>query len=392
MGTPWENAASNPQKPWERALDQANLATGITQTPEQQARQNAASISGYLMQKAGVPSMDVPSRGAGYNPEELKQYGFTPEGGRSANNPSPVSARSALGVLGDYIAAEGAGSALKSLGGTLQKLPYRRADRLAAQVGAAPLSEVMAEYGAAPITKEGIYEQAQRILGKVSSARAKTVEDVAKTGATGSMDSALQDARNFLGGVQNSGSAVERKFSPKFEQMITDQAAINPEGGPGINQILEAKTGMGSTIPKSAFGESAVTPLENRFRKAFAGGFKKESEALANRALPGNQLSKQNSQIQTLLSTIPDVERKAILESGRLPVTQIDAALLGADPSLYIAKNLGRLAHLPGAQIYGGKALSGIGNVLPYAVPGYEGLNTLNRAERPQSPWNKMSQ
>lgn len=327
------------------------------------------STEKYL-ELGGVPEMPAKP---GMTPEELGRPG-KPEA------PLALSGRGALSLVGDFIAGKGVGTAMEKLGGVLKRVPYMKADRIAAKTGAAPLSAVMEKYGAAPLTKEGIYREAQNVLEKASKARAGTIDEIAATGATGSADNALKDARSFVDDLRTSGSAEDRKFVPKFEKMIEEQAAITST--PSIKELLQAKTGVGRAIPKGAFGESSIPGTEAQFRKAFAGGFKKESEAFGEL---GKRLSGENKEIQTLLSTIPEAERAAVIESGKLPVTQVDTLLLGADPSLYLAKNLGRAWQLPGVPIYTGKALSGAGKALPYGVTG---INLLGAGK--DSPWEDM--
>jgi len=282
-----------------------------------------------------------------------------------------------LDIGSDIVANQALGSGLsrgmQATGEWLYKLPFRKIDRTLLKQGAKPVSEIFLKEGKVPLTKSGIFDTSEDLLKKISDQRQKIISGVADKKTVGNWEAALRKADEYVLELKQSGSAAKREFAPKFEKMIEAQKTIDVE--PGIKQLIEAKTGIGETLPKSAFGQTALPDVEERFFKKMAGGLQKESEAVAEAAIPGQgrALSESNKQIQSLLGARPYAESQALVESGLLPVTQVDLALLAVSPQAAAAKQFGKVMRAPGAYTVPGKLLQKTGQygetLSPYLAP-----------------------
>lgn len=317
-----------------------NAALGAAGVPNAPMDESAAKVARKL------------PRGIGAGFSFLEKSGVTP--------------KTAMSMIGDYLLGRGAGAGIEKAGNAIGSLPVRKINRELKRVGATPVDPQVIKKA---LSKEDVFEALRGELGKKTAQRQALVKEIADTGVTGTMDAALAKSRGFMDDIAKNGSQLEMNYLPKFKEMVEGEAKLGNTAG--IERILRTKTAVGKTVPKGAFGQTAVSQLEDDFAKTMAQGLKEESEAIASRAIPdgGKKLALVNDEIRTYLASLPQAERAAIVESGKLPLTQIDALLLGIDPSTYLAKNLGRLAGTVGAATQTGRALRLGGKAMPYALP-----------------------
>lgn len=360
---------------------------------------NAPRTDDYL-QRAGVPEGKVTL------PIDLSmdwnKFGrYTPVAEKPSEQegtPYSFSTRKAAGAVGDIASDMGAIKGLSKLaavgGKNLYKKAFAREDAIAAANNKIPTSDIMLEEGAVPITKNGVAKAQENALSRVGQNRSDIVSDVAATGERQPIDTALAPGKDFISRLE-SKSAYSPETQNALAIMKSDLAkreamahAAN-EAGPTIDEALQAKKALGDTVSDADF-RAFNTSTGSGYKKAVAGGYKDLSEKIAENAIPGygEALSGENARMSSLLSTLPDAQRKALVESSKHGITQVDAALAALNPHAEALKLLAKGGHLPGAKTVPGYAAYKAGQFLNPTQSLERGL----QIAAPVSAWETMRQ
>lgn len=345
------------------------------------------------MKMAGVPegpSLSLPgntTRKLSYPPQGGVEYG--PE---TRLPDTKITARegvaTAIDLLGPYLASRFGGMALEKGGEKLFARAFKRPDAIAAQEGKILPSKIFLESGKVPVLKSGMARRAEEILAEQSGKRAGVVSDVAKTGAQGNFERAMSPGKDYISRLDDVGGfSTETQNTLDFlKNDMKDRLALAKMTGrqPNIKEILQAKTATGEVIPDAAF-RAYQTSTGAGYKKAVAGGLKEESERLAEEAIAGHgqKLQDANARISSMLTMLPDAQRKAIVEASKHGVTQVDAVLALLSPEAEAMKLAARAVQLPGATTVPGylsyKAGQGLQKLAPYSPWLGVSNDTLNR-------------
>jgi len=309
-----------------------------------------------------------------------------------------------IGFTGDIVSDVGAtvlakkalGKILKEGGESFFKNGFKRDDAIARQADKVAPSQLFLENNQVPFTPGGKLEGAEKILEQEGLKRAGTVADVSATGTRGSAVKPLGPGGNVIeslkkhmrispetqDAVPHLESDLARRMSyreapavaPSISVSKVPSTLFNPQTGkpfitevkkqipgiaavpgPTIEELLRAKTATGQTISDEAF-KAFSTDAGSQYKKALAGGYKTESERLAELAIPGHgtKLAKENANISSMLSMLPDAARKDLVEASKHGITEVDAVLAALDPTAFAAKQFGKVAKMPGFYTYPG--------------------------------------
>lgn len=302
----------------------------------------------------------------------------------------------------DVASPEVGGWVLQKAGKSLYKVPFRKMDRLAQAEGKIAPSEILYKSGKTPFTKEGIYEDVGNVIkSKTAQRNALEAPLMENTSLRGSMKSALQPAISKIKELKTSGSSYDRELGAALENDLQKQLALgerpftpavkttkqvntglldemgNPitrpkevivakeipeQLGPTYKDLIDIKRGAGNSVK---WGGQSGSKTEDAFLKAIGGGSRNESYKLAEQFSPNlaSKIHGTNEEISSLISVLPEAERKAIIEAGKHGITEVDA-MLALHPEILIPKQAGKLLKMPGPWTYSGRALDKAGNLV----------------------------
>lgn len=398
MGKPWENAAAEPIKPWERALNQANLATGVTQTPEQQARGGATSISGYLMQKAGVPKLGQLSNVLSEEskaPDNATVWQQLRSGKIAPNGAFDITGRGALGILGDWLAAKGLSTGLQKVGKFLHGTAY--------EVPEARYREIYGKEGPGP--KQVAFEQrvdtprdVMPAIEKAANERGKAYSNVTNLGGAVDVNRAFADAeKQAIEMVNHRDRTISAKgraaldeikrlkedYGPKYSTQGTNEGLVPlPESGGLQSKQVEAikaepfvpasnlqdfsnlKTALQSQMGDAAWNDFLKTPEGQRLSGALGTGAKNEILQTAAEINPADaaKIAEQNKIMESLYAMAETAPGDILKEARKNKlITPVDAALFVANPMAELAKKSADILKIPTVRTKLGRGLYNAG-------------------------------
>lgn len=308
------------------------------------------------------------------------------------------------------------GMGASALGRGAYNIPFAKQDAALIREGKVPLSKILWDRLKTPLTAPGTEEAIKDTIPKIAAERNAIEAPVIASGKTGQMQSAMSKAQDRVNKLLQSGSAKDQLLGRQLQkeidaqlmlgeraatpaQTVQNQSSIldsngNPmistetvpgapaQPGPTYDKLMDVKKGAWESVP------SDKTTTEAKFWNDIGGGAAEESKNIANSVTPGSGeiIQGKNAELSSLLSSIPESERIAMREAGKWPITQVDAALAAADPSLYVAKNMGRVLQTPAPWTIGGRLGHGAGQAAMYSSPLTAGYNAYQ-----QNPWEMMS-
>lgn len=341
--------------------------------------------------------------------------------------PILVSPKEALGGVGDFASQLGGakwldklGALVKSGGEKIFSMPFRRQDAVLSESGKPLLSDMIREGGHTPLTKQGILDataaEAQKRVVGVDALERPVIE----SGATGRMSSAVSRMQEQANRLLSSNSPYDQELGKRIQMEVNAHLALGEQAaipavpsktitnqvqtgvnewtgqpifeatkttipgrpavpavpGPGLKGLNEVKTGAWRNRPKDISSE------EWKVYNALGGGAAEEGKRLANSVISGqgDKIYNMNQELSGLLMTLPDVERKALLEASKAPITEIDLMSL-VDPNLFSLKQAGKIAKTPGFFTVPGRAAMSTGTAISGNAPFVPWLNILNKAK-----------
>lgn len=310
----------------------------------------------------GVPSEEY-FRRMGWDSEKNVEpvyghFGALPGSGRSLRE--NVGAVTDLAY--DFIAPEVAGAKLQQVGKALYQKPFARMNKIASAEGKVAPGEIFWKEGKTPLTQGGIQEGAEDIIAARTASRNALEKPLLESTQTGSIDSALASARAKIEQLNNSGSVYDRQLGAKLEKDLNAQSALFDKSQPTYSQLMDIKKGAGSSVK---WGGESGSRSEDAFLKALGGGARKESYSIANKVDPslGEKIHAANQDISSLISILPEAERKALVEAGKHGITEVDA-MLALHPEILLPKQAGKILKTPGFKTVTGRAVHNAGKAI----------------------------
>lgn len=276
--------------------------------------------------------------------------------------PTPVAVAGdvASGIAGQSLL----GSGLKTVGRGIYNRAFKRADAALAQDGKLPLSQILWERGKTPLSKADVESRISELIPKIVDERKVIEAPLLQSQATTSIDDVLSSAQKNVDELSKSGAATDRALVEKLQKYIDEQKLVS--SSPTYKELQDIRRATGKSVN---FKDTNDT--ENTFWKLFGGGAKNESQKLASTISPelAEQIALKNSQVSSLLSSLPRAEREALVAAGKGDITQIDALLMATRPDLYVAKNIGKVMGTVGGQTVTGRGLHLGGRALSATAP-----------------------
>lgn len=306
---------------------------------------------------------------------------------------SAEGASTATKALNAYLNPVGAvtdavGSGLSKAGKGIYKSAFKEADDIAQQYGKEVLpSDVLMDSGAWG-KAHTIFGKAKDKIASLMDERNALVSAADNAGVEANMQNAMKPALDHIAELRASrvpknlkvADALEEQVNEYLQHMgssasptavastggILSDAAAQSQKGAKLSQVLEAKTSEYGALPDNAYKLLTKTSKGKEGLKKLAFGLKEESENMAGQAVPGGDkaLANINEQLGALLTGSKTMNKNALKELRKNPITEIDMLSLAAGPKYAIAKAGGKALKSTAVRTGAGLGLNRVGNQL----------------------------
>lgn len=253
-----------------------------------------------------------------------------------------------------YIGIRGAAGLIEKGGEKLFKgaKALKHADKVAEIYGKKPVSDVLFKngvWGTASKIEEKAGDLASN-LGKSRDALVKQADQnlISKGADVVDEEAIIRPVKEKIAewkvsgdpALEEAASNVEKRLKPYDDKFSREPHVKMKEGASeivlpkeySIEELGKLKTNIYKQLPKNAYNQSALTPLEDDLMKLFGRGAKEEIEKSVSRGVSpeaGQQLKNLNEDVGTLLTTQQKLmqEGKKTVNSGIL--TGMDGVMMG---------------------------------------------------------------
>jgi hypothetical protein len=277
----------------------------------------------------------------------------------------------------------------EAVGKKIYKSGLKNIDEKIGSQGADSLSDLMMSKNKFGTTKQ-IQEAAEKIEGGVNKKRNTLYQIANENGVLVDPATALASAEQRIARIRRNPNMND--LADKLQTQIDN---FKNEGKVTVDRMSEWKTDLYNTLPDSAFDQyGKIKGQAQRVNKAMASGMKKEIESATNAAIPGlgNEISKTNSQWQTLITAKKPLQKQVNKAKNINAITSVDMGILGtagfgnlpATAGLLLSKKVGDLSKTTAARTAFGLGLK---KVAEKDIPDY----LLRRgAQSYEAPWLNM--